>query len=227
MLLGNRLKTIASKIDKGFIVADIGTDHAHLPIFLISEGISKKVIATEILPCPYKRAQQNIKKSGYQDFIEIRFGSGFKPIKAGEADVAVIAGMGANTIIDIIEESRETANSFKKLILQPMRYQPKLREYLFTIGYRIVDEDVVQEADKYYEIIVTRRANVTCYDEIDLFVGPVLRHKKTSVIKDYINYRIEKLQKVIDTLNTANSRAAQIALLERQKEVRALKEALK
>jgi len=227
MKLGNRLKMIASKIEIGSTVADIGSDHAHLPIYLVQEGISPKVIATEILLGPYKRAQTNIQKSAYQNLIHLRLGSGFKPIEPGEADVAVIAGMGALTIISIIDEARNVSDSFKKLILQPMRDQAKLREYLFKIGYQIIDEDVAIESNKYYEIIVTKGAGLIHFDEIDILVGPVLRRKKTPIIKEYINYRINKLQKVIEALEKANSRAGRIALLERKKEVIALKEVMK
>jgi len=218
---------IVSKIEKGFTVVDVGTDHAYLPLYLVNQGISQKVIATEILSGPYEKAQENIIKSGHQDFIELRLGSGLKPIKPGEVDIAVVAGMGAITIINIIDESRETADSFKKLILQPMRNQAKLREYLFTIGYQIIDEDVAMEANKFYEIIVTQKSNLTSFDEIDILVGPRLRHKKTPVINEYINYRIKMLQRVIDDLKTANSRAGRRALLERKKQIQVLKEVIK
>ena len=74
MKLANRLKIIASMIEKGSTVADIGSDHAYLPIYLVKEGISQKVIATEILSGPFERARENIKKSCYQDFIQLRYG---------------------------------------------------------------------------------------------------------------------------------------------------------
>ncbi|NLZ51991.1 MAG: SAM-dependent methyltransferase [Thermoanaerobacteraceae bacterium] len=227
MKLGNRLQMIASKIEKGSTVVDIGTDHAYLPIYLVNEGISQKVIATEILSGPYEKARENIRKSGHQDFIDLRFGSGLKPIKPGEGDIAVAAGMGAISIINIIDESRETADSFKKIILQPMRNQAKLREYLFTIGYQIIDEDVAMEAKKFYEIIVAKRANLKRFDEIDILVGPVLRYKRISVVYEYINHRIRILQKVIESLKNTNSRAGKIALLECERQIKALKEAIK
>lgn len=227
MKLGERLQLITSKIEKGFTVVDIGTDHAYLPIYLVQEGISQRVIATELLFGPYEKAQENIKKAGLQDFIDLRLGSGLRPVKLGEGDIAVVAGMGAITIINIIKESKEIADSFKKLILQPMRNQAKLREHLLTIGYQIIDEDVAFEANKFYEIIVAKKANLKSFDEIDILVGPMLRHKKTSVVYEYINHRIKVLQNVIEGLQTTNSQAGKIALLEHKKQLKALKEVIK
>jgi len=227
MKLANRLKIIGSMIEKGSTVVDIGSDHAYLPIYLVKEGISQRVIATEILSGPFERARENIKKSCYQDFIQLRYGSGLKPIKPGEVDVAVIAGMGANTMINIIEESRETVDSLKKLILQPMCNQARLRKHLFQRAYTIIDEDVAMDANKYYEIIVAQKASIVAFDEIDILVGPVLRCKKTPVVEEYIHYRIKKLQKILETLEASNSRAGEIALLERKRELQALKEVIK
>jgi len=225
MKLGNRLQLIASKIEKGSTVVDIGTDHAHLPIYLVNKGLSKKVIATEILSGPFEKAWKNIKKFGCQNYIDLRLGSGLKPIKPGEGDIAVIAGMGAINIVQIISESRETADSFKKLILQPMRNQAKLREFLLTAGYQIIDEDVTMEANKFYEVIVAKKGIRKAFDEIDILVGPVLRNKKSSVIYEYINYRIRKLENIIRGLEI--SRSGKKLILEQKKHLDALKEVLR
>jgi tRNA (adenine22-N1)-methyltransferase len=227
MKLGNRLQLLASKIPKSSTVIDIGTDHAYLPIFLIKKGISQRVIATEILHGPYERAQENIKKAGLQDFIELRLGSGFKTVKPGEGDVAVVAGMGAMTIINIINESMEAADSFKRLIFQPMRNRAQLRKYLFTTGYLIIDEDVALEDKKFYEIIVAKKAHLVPFDEIDIIVGPVLRYKKTPVVLEYINYRMNILQNLIEGLKTSNSEAGRRAVLKHEKQLKALREVIK
>jgi tRNA (adenine22-N1)-methyltransferase len=229
MKLGKRLKLIASKISKNFTIVDIGTDHAYLPIYLISKGITKRVIATEILPGPYNKAQENIKKAGLQDFIELRLGSGLKPVRPKEGNIAVIAGMGAMTIINILNESKETAYSFKKLIFQPMRNRAELRKYLLTTGYEIIDEDVAVEDKKYYEIIVARKtqALLDSFDEIDVIVGPVLRKKRTPVVVEYIQHRMTILQNLIKSLNASNSEAGRRALIKHENHLKALREVLK
>lgn len=227
MKLGNRLQTITSKIPKGLTVVDVGTDHAYLPIYLVNKGISKKVIATEILPGPYRKAQKNITKAGLQDFIDLRLGPGFNTINPAEADIAVIAGMGAMTIINIINESRQVADSVEKLILQPMKNPAELRKYLFKIGYKIIDEDVTWEDDKFYEIIVVRKANLSPFDETDIIVGPVIRNKKNPVIIEYINYRINILQGIIKDLKVSDTKACQKAVLKYEKLLKTLEEVIK
>jgi tRNA (adenine22-N1)-methyltransferase len=227
MKLGNRLQLIASKIPKGLTIIDIGTDHAYLPIYLINKGISQKVIATEINQGPYEKAQENIKKAGLQNFIELRQGSGFKPVKPKEGDIAVVAGMGAATIVDIIKESRHAADSFKSLILQPMRNQAELRKYLYATGYEIIDEDVARDENKFYEVIVARKAHLAHFDEIDIIVGPVLRKKKTPVAMEYLNYRIKVLQNLIEDLKAFNSEAVRRAVLKHEKQLMALREVVK
>lgn len=227
MKLGNRLQSIVSMIEKGSTVVDIGTDHAYLPIYLINEGLAERVIATEVLPGPFERARENIEKSGLENFINLRMGSGFKPIKPREGDIAVVAGMGGTTIAKIIDESKEIADSFKKLILQPMQNQAKLREYLLTTGYQIIDENVAIEDNRFYEIIVAKKGIFKAFDEIDVLVGPVLRNKKTSVISEYINHRIEIIQKIIQRLKATDSKTGKAALEEYRKQMEALKEVIK
>ena len=154
-------------------------------------------------------------------------GSGFKPIKPREGDIAVVAGMGGTTIAKIIDESKEIADSFKKLILQPMQNQAKLREYLLTTGYQIIDENVAIEDNRFYEIIVAKKGIFKAFDEIDVLVGPVLRNKKTSVISEYINHRIEIIQKIIQRLKATDSKTGKAALEEHRKQMEALKEVIK
>lgn len=227
MNLGNRLQLVVSKIPMGFKVIDIGTDHAYIPIYLIKNGISPSVIATEIRQGPYKKAQENIIRAGLQDSIELRLGPGFKPVKFGEGDIALVAGMGAMTIIDIIDGSRKIADSLNRLILQPMTNHAKLRKYLFTTGYQIFDEDVAREGNKFYEIIIAKRATVGSFDEKDIIVGPVLRSKRTQKVIEYFNYRIRSLQDLIDILKTSDTEASRKALLKYQKRLQTLMEVVK
>ena len=135
--------------------------------------------------------------------------------------------MGAMTIINIINESMEAADSFKRLIFQPMRNRAQLRKYLFTTGYLIIDEDVALEDKKFYEIIVAKKAHLVPFDEIDIIVGPVLRYKKTPVVLEYINYRMNILQNLIEGLKTSNSEAGRRAVLKHEKQLKALREVIK
>ncbi|WP_422444171.1 tRNA (adenine(22)-N(1))-methyltransferase [Thermoanaerobacterium sp. DL9XJH110] len=226
MELGKRLQTVASLVPKGHVVADIGTDHAHLPIYLITKGISPKVIATEIRCGPYKKALENIKKAGLQKVIELRLGAGLKPISPGEARTAVISGMGGEAIIEIIKESREVALSLDFLILQPMRNQANLRRELFQMGFKIENENVIAEGKRFYEVLVARKACQGRYDEIDVVVGPVLRLQKNSTVTDYIKERISRLESLIELLKKMETEAGRAALEKYQKELNILREVI-
>lgn len=124
MNIGVRLEAIAALVPQNCVVADIGTDHAYLPVWLMQKGLIKAAIAADIAEGPCKAAQTNIGMYGLKDKIEVRRGSGLTVLKPGEADGAVIAGMGGSTIVQILEESPDVAKTLKFLIVQPMAGAP-------------------------------------------------------------------------------------------------------
>ena len=148
--------------------ADIGTDHAYVPIKLWEAGI--KVIATDIMPGPLKIAAEHVKKQNAD--VELRLGPGLAPIEKGETESIIIAGMGGEMIEKILSEDEEKAQC-ARLILQPMNRQNELREYLLKNGYKILEEDLTKEGFKVYNLIVAeysgeKKADFTGYErEID------------------------------------------------------------
>ena len=124
MNIGARLEAIAALVPQNCVVADIGTDHAYLPVWLMQKGLIKAAIAADIAEGPCRAAQTNIGMYGLKDKIEVRRGSGLTVLKPGEADGAVIAGMGGSTIVQILEESPDVAKTLKFLIVQPMAGAP-------------------------------------------------------------------------------------------------------
>jgi len=145
-----RLDLILKHIS-GNSVADIGTDHAYIPIKLAQRGI--RVIATDIRQGPLDMASAHVKKSGCE--VDLRLGPGLAPISAGETDDIVIAGMGGEMIIKILTADEEKAKS-ATLILQPMNSQYELRQYLYNNGYDILCEDLAIEGFKVYNLIVAK-----------------------------------------------------------------------
>ena len=113
MNIGARLEAIAALVPQNCVVADIGTDHAYLPVWLMHKGLIKAAIAADIAEGPCRAAQTNIGMYGLKDKIEVRRGSGLTVLKPGEADGAVIAGMGGSTIVQILEESTDVAKALK------------------------------------------------------------------------------------------------------------------
>lgn len=198
MNISTRLKTIASLVDKCDKIADIGTDHGYLPIFLIQNGVCKEAIASDINRGPVERAKDNIGGEGLEGVISCRLGAGFTTIKPFEVDGAVIAGMGGNLIRDIIEEKKDVFKSLKFLILQPVQNPDILREYLYKSGYSILDEELCLDEGKYYEIIkIKYDNNIQNVDRIYYEISKKLIEKKHPLIKDYINHKIEKYSNIL------------------------------
>ncbi len=137
-------------------VADVGTDHAYIPIRLIKEGRAKKVIATDMNKGPLSAAKENAESECVSDSIELRLGDGLSPLDIGECDNIVIAGMGGELISTILKNGHAVAKSAKLLFLQPMNSQELLREFLMENGYEIVDEDIEIEGFKVYNLIIAR-----------------------------------------------------------------------
>jgi tRNA (adenine22-N1)-methyltransferase len=148
-----RLEAVAKFVLPGQVVADIGTDHAYIPIYLVQSGNSQKAIATDIHDGPYRIARDRVNVCGLQDKIDVRKGDGFRPVKAGEAQVAVLAGMGGITIRDILCQSPQVVNSLKQLVLQPMTAPEEVRRWLAENGWKLDNECIIKEDENYYQII--------------------------------------------------------------------------
>ena len=130
-------------------IADIGTDHAYIPIRLASTNKIKKAVATDKNKGPLDIARENVEKYGLSDMVELRTGSGLEPIEKGECGLIIIAGMGGKLIGDIIEADLEKAKT-SKLLLQPMNAQAELRERLINLGFKITREELSAEGFKVY-----------------------------------------------------------------------------
>lgn len=146
-----RLEMILKHI-RGKSCADIGTDHAYVPIKLSEAGI--KVIATDIMPGPLKIAAENVKKQNAN--VELRLGGGLSPINKGEADTVIIAGMGGEMIEKILTDGADKTEGVT-FVLQPMNSQYELRSFLLNNGFYIIEEDLAQEGFKVYNLIVATK----------------------------------------------------------------------
>ncbi|MGB9809298.1 MAG: tRNA (adenine(22)-N(1))-methyltransferase, partial [Caldanaerobacter sp.] len=198
MRLTKRLKTIVKYVPKGVKLADIGTDHGFIPIYLVKNGIVERVIATDLNWGSLKRAIENIEKEGLKENIDTRLGDGLKVLKAYEVEVAIIAGMGGLLIIKILEEGKEIAKTIKRFIFQPMKDADKLRRYLLYEGYKICEEDLVKERDKFYEIIVAEHGRQEIKDEVYYEIGPKLVENSHPLLKEYLIYKIKKIQNILN-----------------------------
>jgi len=215
MELSIRLGKTASLVEPCRCVADIGTDHAYIPIYLVKNGICEKAIASDINRGPIRKAERNISLHGLADRIECRIGPGLNTLKKGEADVAIIAGMGGNLIRDIIEERLGLFREFSYVVLQPVQNPEVLREYIYRKGYEIMDEELCIDENKYYEIIKIRfdekKYNV---DDIFFEVSEKLYREKHPEMKDFISHKAGKYRKILDKIQEDTATA-----VERKKEI--------
>lgn len=186
MNIGARLETAASLVPQGCVLADIGTDHAYLPVWLLQKGVIKAAIAADIAAGPCRAAQANIGMYGLKSRIEVRMGSGLTVLKPGEADGAVIAGMGGGTVINILEECPDVAASLKFIIAQPMAGAPGLRRWACENGWRIAAEALAEEAPHLYEIMLLVRGEEAPHSDIEYEIGPWLLQTKPPLFKKHI-----------------------------------------
>lgn len=209
-MLGPRLALIASFVPPGARVADIGTDHALLPIHLLRKGLSPRVIAVEKAAGPLRAAQRAVARAGLGSICDLRAGDGLKPLKPGEADVAVMAGMGGQTITAVLDAAPTgVLETINRLILQPMNRASALRRWLYEHGWQLVDEELVEESGRLYEILVAERGAARLPEEALLDVGPLLWSKKHPLLRRHLAGLIDNYTKIWEGLKRGRSIEAQ------------------
>ena len=148
--LSKRLKAVASLVKKGSSVADVGTDHGYIPVYLIENDIVSSAIAMDINEKPLASCQALVKSKGLENKIQTRLSNGLENLKRGECDTVIIAGMGAELIVDILSHC-----DFKNelhLILQPMTHPEIARKYLYDNGFEIFNDFIVEDNKHFYSV---------------------------------------------------------------------------
>ncbi|MBQ3053288.1 MAG: SAM-dependent methyltransferase [Clostridia bacterium] len=188
-VLSPRLKSIVSFVEKNCIIADIGTDHARVPIYLLQNGIISYAIASDIGEGPLEKAKENLQYFNLTDKVSLRLADGFKGIKNNEADCGIIAGMGGEVISQILNEYIPI--SINTLILQPMTDSHFVRKAVADLGFTIEKEDIVIEKDKMYIVILCRKGKNTITEK-EQYISPAL--KKHPLFKEYLAYRLKRMK---------------------------------
>ncbi len=204
MAADRRLATIAEMIRKGDRVADIGSDHAYLPILLVKSGISPSAIACDVSDGPINNARANIERSGVFN-VAVRKGDGLAAVSPYDADTFVIAGMGGDLIIKILSGCDWIKNSRYELILQPMTSAEDLRKYLTENGFPITEERAVTSAGRIYTIIKAVYSGVrTECDPLFYYVGMLPRNIGAQERK-YISRKRRILAKLSDDISSIDT----------------------
>ena len=196
--LNARLEMIAKRIPNCRILADVGTDHAYIPIYAVKNGRCSKSLAADLREGPLGMASANIKRYGLEKFIETRLGNGLEPITLDECDVVVIAGMGGSLIRDILSSSVRKAQDARLLLLQPNNAADVLRKWLCENGFNIGEETLVIDAGKLYSLINTKWTGLAVAgDEFDYYIGNVLFDSDDPLLHKYVEKKVKELEVVI------------------------------
>lgn len=200
MELSERLQAVANLVSPCRCVADVGTDHGYIPIYLVEQGICWKAFAMDVNRGPLCRAQEHIAEHGLESQIELRLSDGVNRLQAGECDTVVIAGMGGALTIKILEEGKAVIKSLKELILQPQSELLKVRRYLAEQGYRIVEENMVQEDGKYYPMMRVINAQAEAYHAIEFRYGKLLLQEKHPVLRNFLEKEKKMKSRILENL---------------------------
>lgn len=221
-----RLQKIAEQVPIGSSVADIGTDHGYIPIYLLKNKISPFVIAGDINKKPLESAETNINKYGFSDKAETRLGSGLSVLNKGEIDTVIVAGMGGLLISDLLETSKEVVNRISTLILQPMQAQTELRKYLIHKGFTIEKDILVKEDHHIYEIIVATPGIQEVADPIYYEIGFHINSNPKTLAMEFISRKIIATEQVIDNISKNASEPSTEKLEEMGIKLKKLKEVI-
>ncbi|AHL72110.1 MULTISPECIES: tRNA (adenine(22)-N(1))-methyltransferase [Bacillus] len=188
MNLSKRLKRVADFLPKEAVFADIGSDHAYLPCYAILHHKALKAIAGEITDGPLQSAKQQVHRLELDEQISVRKGNGLEVIEKGEVNAVTIAGMGGALIASILNEGKHKLTGQERLILQPNIHAHHIRLWLYQEGYELMDEVILEEDGKIYEIIIAETGDKDkAYEgmsiEKGMLVGPFLAKEQNDVFR--------------------------------------------
>ena len=195
--LSKRLKAVASLVEKGSSVADVGTDHGYIQVYLIENGIVSSAIAMDINEKPLASCQALVKSKGLENKIQTRLSNGLENLKRGECDTVIIAGMGAELIVDILSHC-----DFKNelhLILQPMTHPEIARKYLYDNGFEIFNDFIVKDSKHFYSAFDAKYTGTkTPKTQKDYYFGNISDFSHKEYFLHLLNYLKNKSKSGID-----------------------------
>lgn len=229
-----RMLAIANLVDNSKVLADVGCDHAYISINLLENGKAERIIASDLREGPLNIAKDNIKLEGFEERIETRLCAGLCGYEAGEVDTILISGMGGMLVKEILSESIDVVRRADTLILEPQSDLRVVRAYLKDIGFEIIDEDMLNEGGKYYQIMkaVKSKERMEVCDDIGAMAenefGPILIKKKHPVLLEFLKKRKNHFERLLQNKSFLTSQSAtnndRIAIIEN--ELNMVKEAL-
>ena len=229
MDLSKRLQKVSEMVPMCHTVADVGTDHGFALISLLKKGKIKKGIASDNKAMPLEKARRNAEEEGQSEFMSFRLGNGFETLAPGEANGAILAGMGGILMVELLESARPVVDLFDFLLLQPAQNPEILRRYLYQNNFEIMDEDLVQEERRFYEYFLVRVSKKKM-DPIpsicDYSIGNILLEKKHPLMKVYIESKIQELTVISEKIHgtTENAKIKMERLNHKMTELRRIRD---
>ncbi|ANZ58141.1 tRNA (adenine(22)-N(1))-methyltransferase [Fructilactobacillus lindneri] len=205
--LSKRMQAVADLVPAAKTIADIGSDHAYLPAYLLLNGIIQFAIAGEVRKGPLKNVTLEIERLQLQGKMEARLGDGLDVIHANDqVEVITIAGMGGELITKILERGIDKLNSGTTLVLQPNVDENILRSWLMKHNFKIIAENIVVDANHYYEMIKAQYCfEQVVYSKTELDFGPILKQQQSPIFKAKWNHRLKKNNEILAKLKKSNT----------------------
>lgn len=245
MKLSARLIQIAERLPMGCKLADIGSDHALLPVYAVKNGLALSAVAGEVNEGPLKAAQQQVAQAGLTSSIAVRKGDGLAVVSPGEVDTITIAGMGGALIASILEAGQEKLAGVHTLVLQPNVGEDLVRRWLLRHEWALTEESILEEDGKIYEILTARRLsdsagfNAQLYapralpgsemkltEELLLLLGPWLIKEPNAVWFEKWHGEIKQLERIRSSVASSSHEASRIKEQELAELARQLKEVM-
>lgn len=198
MKISKRLRVIGDLVKDNSFILDIGCDHALLDIYVVKNKKNIKAIASDINEKPLKTAKENIKKYDAKN-IKITKKDGLESYEEG-VDTIILSGLGSKTIVSILKKDKDILTKIDKLIISSNNDYLFLRKSICDLGFKIEEEQIIIDKNKYYPIIVFIKGKEK-YNSFELKYGPVLLKNKDKVFKDYLKLNKKKLLKIYNSLS--------------------------
>lgn len=206
MKLSSRLSVCAELITPGNVVADIGTDHGHLPIFLLQNQISPRVLAADLREKPLQFARQNAAMCGIRDNIEFYLSDGLLDIPRGAFRSVVCAGMGGETIAHILEDAKDLWTEDYQFVLQPQSAPYELRQFLGENGFQIIREKLARDGKFVYTVMDVRWGGGKPFSPGQCYRPQGQVERQDGLYEAHITRIIRNLKMTVDGLRKAAQR---------------------
>jgi len=206
-MLDDRLQAILHLITPCRVLADVGTDHAYIPLEALKQGMCAFAYAADIKPGPLKHAQDTFAGSGLEDKVRFVVCDGIRKIP-DPLDAVVIAGLGAETILQIIRNDLDRFNVIPQIILQANKDVHLLRKTMIGFGFDIVDEEIAYLKHYYFAVKFRPNETIKTYSDFELKYGPILLAKREDLLLSYMHLRFEQLLRLAKHITEASRRSA-------------------